>query len=301
MSPEFGSTCAIFPIDEETLRYLEFTGRPKERIALVEAYAKEQGLWHDETSEDPTFSDLIELDLGDVVPSIAGPRRPQDRVSITEAQVEFREALQEFAGAPDDEDRRRDRKAGRAARALDRRGRRRRVVPVERPARRHRARQRRRGRDRTTRRAPTTTRTWPSASRTATPVTLADGTDTELDHGHVVIAAITSCTNTSNPSVMLAAGLLARNAIEKGLETKPWVKTSLAPGSLVVTEYYDRAGLTEPLEQLGFHLVGYGCTTCIGNSGPLPEEVSAGGAGADLAVSRSCRATATSRGASTPT
>jgi len=270
MSPEFGSTCAIFPIDAETLRYLEFTGRPKEQIALVEAYAKEQGLWHDEHSEDPTFSDLIELDLGDVVPSLAGPRRPQDRVSLTEAQVEFREAVQEFLPEAEGS----DRKPG---------------VPPAQPS-----------QDSSAESFPSSD---PPASMTpgdgdgardpggeparehdhsnvdtkisaAVPLTMADGTETELDHGHVVIAAITSCTNTSNPHVMLAAGLLAKKAVEKGLERKPWVKTSLAPGSLVVTDYYERAGLTEWLEALGFHLVGYGCTTCIGNSGPLPEEIS---------------------------
>jgi aconitate hydratase len=279
MSPEFGSTCAIFPIDAETLRYLEFTGRSKEHRDLVEAYAKEQGLWHDESSEDPTYSDTIELDLGDVVPSIAGPRRPQDRVSLTEAQIEFREALQEFAGTPDQD----NEKAG---------------VPP------HRDRQE----DADTESFPSSDAPAYSAPgnggaagynheprthdhsnvaervRTQTAVTLADGTDTELDHGHVVIAAITSCTNTSNPSVMLGAGLLAKKAVEAGLESKPWVKTSLAPGSLVVTEYYEKAGLTQYLDQLGFNLVGYGCTTCIGNSGPLPEEISDAVNENDLAV-----------------
>jgi len=272
MSPEFGSTCAIFPVDAETLRYLEFTGRSQEQRDLVEAYAKEQGLWHDESSEDPTYSDLIELDLSEVVPSIAGPRRPQDRVSLTESQVEFREALEEFTGKPDTDNE--GDKAG---------------VPPHRsagedadaesfpssdppsgtaPGNGHSA-----GYDQSTREHDHST--VAERVRTVTPVTLADGTETELDHGHVVIAAITSCTNTSNPSVMLAAGLLARNALEKGLQSKPWVKTSLAPGSLVVTEYYEKAGLTEHLDALGFNLVGYGCTTCIGNSGPLPDEISA--------------------------
>src|SRR3712207_704566 len=278
MSPEFGSTCAIFPVDAETLRYLEFTGRPKEKIALVEAYAKEQGLWHDEHAEDPTFSDLIELDLGDVVPSIAGPRRPQDRVPLSEAQLEFRERLPEFL--PEDTDE--DRKPG---------------VPPERSAQEDADAESFPSSDPPAATAPgngdaahsydQTPQTHDHGNiaervRTTVPVTLADGTQTELDHGHVVIAAITSCTNTSNPSVMLAAGLLARNAVEKGLETKPWVKTSLAPGSLVVTEYYERAGLTESLEALGFHTVGYGCTTCIGNSGPLPEPISEGIAAGDL-------------------
>jgi len=214
MSPEFGSTCAIFPIDAETLRYLRFTSRPPEQIELVEAYAREQGLWHDEHSEPPVYSDTLALDLGDVEPSIAGPRRPQDRVPLSAARERFHEALATF---------------------------------VE-----------------------------PSAAS----VVVAD----ELDHGDVVIAAITSCTNTSNPSVMVAAGLLAKAAVARGLTSRPWVKTSLAPGSRVVTSYLDRAGLTEPLEALGFHLVGYGCTTCIGNSGPLPEEVSRAVSERDLAV-----------------
>ena len=228
MSPEFGSTCAIFPIDAETLRYLEFTGRPAEQVALVEAYAKEQGLWHDEHTEDPTFSSTVVLDLGTVEPSLAGPRRPQDRVPLRLSQEMFREELGGY------------------------------VAPEG--------------------------RTATTAVRTAVPVTLADGTRTELAHGHVVIAAITSCTNTSNPSVMLAAGLLARNARERGLTTRPWVKTSLAPGSKVVTDYLLRADLQDDLDALGFNLVGYGCTTCIGNSGPLPEEVSAAVNEHDLTV-----------------
>jgi aconitate hydratase len=207
MSPEFGSTVSIFPIDRETLRYLEFTGRPTEQIELVEAYAREQGLWHDENAVEPVFTDTVELDLGDVVPSIAGPRRPQDRVLLSEAQERYHEALATYTSTP---------KASGGA-----------VAVAER-----------------------------------------------LEHGHVVIAAITSCTNTSNPAVMVGAGLLARNAVARGLEVKPWVKTSLAPGSMVVTDYLERAGLTEPLEALGYHLVGYGCTTCIGNSGPLDAEIS---------------------------
>jgi aconitate hydratase len=273
MSPEFGSTCAIFPIDAETVRYLEFTGRPKEQIDLVEAYAREQGLWHDETSEDPTYTDLIELDLSTVVPSIAGPRRPQDRVSLSDAQVEFREALQEFLPKDPSDDAPRDDKPGVPPHAdveedadvesfpasdppawtqPGNGG----AGPYDHEPRRH---------DHSS---------IAERVRQTVPVTMADGTETQLDHGHVVIAAITSCTNTSNPSVMLAAGLLARKAVEKGLESKPWVKTSLAPGSLVVTEYYERAQLREALEALGFHTVGYGCTTCIGNSGPLPDEIS---------------------------
>ena len=262
MSPEFGSTCAIFPIDAETLRYLEFSGRPKELIELVEVYAKEQGLWHDESSEEPTFSDTLELDLAGVVPSIAGPKRPQDRVSLTDSKAAFRAALDGYL--PDDsaEDE-----------ALEE------SFPASDPVSSHR---------------PNGVGHEPvhpggsaqvaERKRTVVPVTLADGTETELDHGHVVIAAITSCTNTSNPSVMVGAGILARNAVQRGLKARPWVKTSLAPGSKVVTEYLDRAGLTEYLEELGFNLVGYGCTTCIGNSGPLPEEISEVVGDADLAV-----------------
>jgi aconitate hydratase A / 2-methylisocitrate dehydratase len=262
MSPEFGSTCAIFPIDAETLRYLEFSGRPRELIALVEAYAKEQGLWHDESSAQPTFSDQLELDLASVVPSIAGPKRPQDRVSLTESKPAFRMALEGYLPDEDAEDE---------------------AVAESFPA-----------------SDPVSTHVLDGVGhepeggtggaqvaerlRSNVSLTLADGTETELDHGHVVIAAITSCTNTSNPSVMLGAGILARNAVQKGLTVKPWVKTSLAPGSKVVTEYLDRAGLTEYLEALGFHLVGYGCTTCIGNSGPLPEEISDVVGAEDLAV-----------------
>jgi aconitate hydratase len=225
MSPEYGSTCAIFPIDDETLRYLELTGRPAERIALVEAYAKEQGLWHD-PSREPEYSERLSLDLSTVVPSLAGPARPQDRVRLDEARESFRVALPKILD-----------KDGDAAQLAN-----------------------------------------------PTPVTLDDATSFDLDHGHVVIAAITSCTNTSNPSVMLAAGLLARHAVERGLEAKPWVKTTLAPGSKVVMDYYERAGLTPYLEKLGFDLVGFGCTTCIGNSGPLLQPISDAVAAGDLAV-----------------
>jgi aconitate hydratase len=262
MSPEFGSTCAIFPIDEETLRYLEFSGRPGDLIELVEAYAREQGLWHDAGSEEPTFSDKLELDLGTVVPSIAGPKRPQDRVSLTESKPAFRLALEGYLPDEDSEDE---------------------AVAESFPA-----------SDPVSTHVPNGHGHEPAGGTGGaqvahrlvmrTPITLADGRETELDHGHVVIAAITSCTNTSNPSVMLGAGLLARNAVQKGLTVKPWVKTSLAPGSKVVTEYLDRAGLTEYLDELGFNLVGYGCTTCIGNSGPLPAEISAAVHDADLAV-----------------
>jgi len=262
MSPEFGSTCAIFPIDSETLRYLEFSGRPRELIELVEAYAREQGLWHDSESEEPTFSDKLELDLATVVPSIAGPKRPQDRVSLTESKPRFRLALEGYLPEEDSEDE-----------AIEE------SFPASDPVSTH---------------VPNGVGHEPGSSvggaqvadrrATRVPVTLEDGTETDLDHGRVVIAAITSCTNTSNPSVMLGAGLLARNAVQRGLTVKPWVKTSLAPGSKVVTEYLDRAGLTEYLDELGFNLVGYGCTTCIGNSGPLPAEISAAVQDSDLAV-----------------
>jgi aconitate hydratase len=274
MSPEFGSTCAIFPIDAETLRYLELSGRPQERIELVEAYAREQGMWHDEHSEEPTFSDLIELDLGEVVPSIAGPKRPQDRVSLTDAKQAFGESLRGLVPDYDDS----DEASAESFPSSD--------PPAVEPPREA------QGAHVSAAHSPSSQANggeWApgltaSASSTAVDVTLADGTVTQLDHGHVVIAAITSCTNTSNPSVMVGAGILARNALARGLQSKPWVKTSLAPGSKVVTEYLDKAGLTESLEQLGFDLVGYGCTTCIGNSGPLPEEVSKAVGEGDLAV-----------------
>jgi aconitate hydratase len=264
MSPEFGSTCAIFPIDTETLIYLELSGRAPEQIALVEAYAKEQGLWHDEHSEEPTFSDHIELDLASVEPSLAGPKRPQDRIALSGARAAFREAIGGYVQQYDGRD---------EADAES--------FPTSDPP--------ANGNDR-----PRPDDGGPSfverdegavtVKASGVRCTLADGTEVELDHGHVVIAAITSCTNTSNPSVMIGAGILARNALAHGLRSKPWVKTSLAPGSKVVTEYLDRAGLTEPLEELGFNLVGYGCTTCIGNSGPLPQEISAAVAEHDLAV-----------------
>ncbi|HEY8304819.1 MAG TPA: aconitate hydratase [Solirubrobacteraceae bacterium] len=264
MSPEFGSTCAIFPVDEETLRYLEFSGRPKEQVALVEAYCREQGMWHDEHSDEPTFSDLIELDLGEVVPSIAGPKRPQDRIELTRSREAFREALAGYLPDSDSD----DEALGATFPASD-------PVASQDPSNGEGA------------RAPHTHGAGEGEvvgmsvegdSRVrASHAVLQDPTPGRRDglrHGDVVIAAITSCTNTSNPSVMIGAGILARNALARGLTSKPWVKTSLAPGSKVVTEYLDRAGLTESLERLGFNLVGYGCTTCIGNSGPLPEEVS---------------------------
>jgi aconitate hydratase len=279
MSPEFGSTCAIFPIDAETLRYLEFTGRPPEQIELVEAYAKAQGLWHDEHSEQPTFSETLSLDLDEVVPSIAGPKRPQDRISLSDSQGAFRRALEGYVPEENGDD---DAVAG--------------TFPASDPIASQNPHNGEGGRDAHARPHAGGAESGSGATEsgsgatvreranTEVPLTLADGTQTTLDHGHVVIAAITSCTNTSNPSVMLGAGLLARNALARGLKSKPWVKTSLAPGSKVVTEYYERSGLTEPLEALGFNLVGYGCTTCIGNSGPLPTEVAKAVADADLAV-----------------
>lgn len=220
MSPEFGSTAAIFPIDDVTLDYLRLTGRSDEQVALVEAYAKEQGLWHD-PSREAAYSEYLELDLSTVVPSIAGPKRPQDRIPLAESKESFAATISTYA--PGD--------------------------PIE-----------------------------------DVDITLADGTRTRINHGDVAIASITSCTNTSNPSVMMAAGLLARNAVKRGLASKPWVKTSLAPGSKVVTDYYEKAGLWEDLNALGFNLVGYGCATCIGNSGPLAPEVSAAVNDNDLAV-----------------
>jgi aconitate hydratase len=256
MSPEFGSTCAIFPVDRETLRYLEFTGRPTETIELVDAYAREQGMFEDEGSDDPTFSETLELDLSEVRPSIAGPKRPQDRIPLAEAKSAFLESLSEF-----DPEAAESLGSGYDEAVAE-------TFPAsDPPAEDHND---ERGKPR---RAGTTAVV---EERTAEPVsvTLDNGTETDVDHGRVVIAAITSCTNTSNPSVMLAAGVLARNAVERGLDTKPWVKTSLAPGSTVVTDYLDRSGLTEYLDTLGFNLVGYGCTTCIGNSGPLPEPIS---------------------------
>jgi aconitate hydratase len=266
MSPEFGSTCAIFPVDAETLRYLDLTGRPTETIELVDVYAREQGMFHDKSSEDPVFSDLLELDLGEVEPSIAGPKRPQDRVPLAQAKEAFLEAMEEFDPAAAEElGNGRDEAIEESFPASD---------P---PAEEH---DDERGKPR---RAVSGTATAPRTGD-AIAVTLEDGTEVELDHGRVVIAAITSCTNTSNPSVMIGAGLLARNAVERGLQRKPWVKTSLAPGSTVVTDYLEQAGLTEYLDALQFNLVGYGCTTCIGNSGPLAPEISAAVAEKDLAV-----------------
>jgi aconitate hydratase len=273
MSPEFGSTAAIFPIDEVTTEYLRLTGRSEAQVALVEAYAREQGLWHD-PSIDIVFSEYLELDLSTVVPSIAGPKRPQDRIALTDAKVAFRAALGDYV--TDDEP---GQGSGGAEGAAD-------VGSVESfpasdpPAVGAAA----SGEAVEADRPDSQPETSSSRPHKRVPVTMSDGTQTELDHGHVAIASITSCTNTSNPSVMVAAALLAKNAVERGLSVKPWVKTSLAPGSKVVMDYYAKAGLVPYLEKLGYHLVGYGCTTCIGNSGPLPEEVSAAVQENDLAV-----------------
>jgi aconitate hydratase len=272
MSPEFGSTAATFPIDDETVRYLRLTGRPAEQVELVEAYAREQGLWH-EPKQEPAFSEHIELDLASVVPSLAGPKRPQDRVPLTEAKRSFRAALADVVGAAGHT----EGDSAHGPSPVDEAGEE--SFPASDP--------------------PSTSqadeggapRPVPSAADGAdgrpsrpTSVTLEDGTACEVDHGAVVIAAITSCTNTSNPSVMVAAALLARNAVERGLSSKPWVKTTLAPGSKVVMDYYERAGLVPYLDKLGFNLVGYGCTTCIGNSGPLSEPISRAVNEQDLAV-----------------
>jgi aconitate hydratase len=268
MSPEYGSTVTIFPIDDQTLRYLEFTGRAPEQIELVRAYAHEQGLWHDPDAT-PTYSEHLELDLGTVVPSLAGPSRPQDRVPLDVAKPRFRGALCRYL-AEHPEARGADdlpfgvREASPEDASAD-------SFPASDPPS---ASEAVTGIGRPNHDAPDATEAVERPAGTAVPVRMADGTEFELDHGHVAIAAITSCTNTSNPSVMIAAALVARNAVERGLDVKPWVKTSLAPGSQVVMDYYERSGLLPYLEKLRFNLVGYGCTTCIGNSGPLAPEIS---------------------------
>ncbi|MBX5446933.1 MAG: aconitate hydratase [Acidothermus cellulolyticus] len=264
MSPEYGSTCAIFPIDDETLRYLRFTGRSPERVALVEAYAKEQGLWHDPDHE-PEFSERLELDLSTVEPSIAGPKRPQDRIPLTGAKRAFRSALRNYV-TDEPADGSLDEGLAESFPASDPV-----AVEHEHPG----------DKPRVVASAAQGSNGRPSKP---TLVTLSDGTTVELDHGAVVIAAITSCTNTSNPSVMIGAALLAKKAVERGLTPKPWVKTTLAPGSKVVMSYYEAAGLVPYLEKLGFALVGYGCTTCIGNSGPLDEPLSRAINESELAV-----------------
>jgi aconitate hydratase A / 2-methylisocitrate dehydratase len=267
MSPEYGSTIAVFPIDDETIRYLTLTGRSAAQVALVEAYAKEQDLWHDPDAE-PTYSERLELDLSTVVPSIAGPKRPQDRVSLTDARGAFRTALRDYVEHHDD---RPDTDLDHAVED---------TFPASDPVAVH------PGNGGEESHPPIESAAEGAGGRASSPtrVRLEDDTEAEIDHGAVVIAAITSCTNTSNPSVMIGAALLAKKAVDRGLVRKPWVKTTLAPGSKVVMDYYERAGLTPYLEKLGFHLVGYGCTTCIGNSGPLPEAVSAAVAEKDLAV-----------------
>ncbi|MEP7332512.1 MAG: aconitate hydratase, partial [Terracoccus sp.] len=269
MSPEFGSTCAIFPIDDVTLDYLRLTGRSTEQVALVESYAKEQGMWLNAGPDQPEarFSEYLELDLSTVVPSIAGPKRPQDRISLTDSKEQFRNDLKNYvvngkgidksavdtelmgtfpaSDSPSHDANEASQEAGR---------------PYHSAAR-------------------------VNGDRATNPATVSiDGTEVTIDHGHVAIASITSCTNTSNPSVMMAAALLAKNAVEKGLTVPPWVKTSMAPGSKVVTGYYENAGMWPYLQKLGFYLVGYGCTTCIGNSGPIIDEVSQAVNDNDLAV-----------------
>ncbi|WDS36800.1 aconitate hydratase AcnA [Pseudoxanthomonas sp.] len=248
MAPEYGATCGIFPVDQESLNYLRLSGRSEDHIALVEAYAKAQGLWHDASSPHAEYSTTLSLDMGEVKPSLAGPKRPQDRVLLSDMQKNYRDSLVPFAEARDNkrksDSRQEDRLANEGGGG-----------------------------------------TAVGARESQTESTTDSGAGWQLKDGAVVIAAITSCTNTSNPAVMLGAGLLARNAVAKGLKAAPWVKTSLGPGSLVVTDYLKKAGVMDDLEKLGFYLVGYGCTTCIGNSGPLPDDVSAAIAKGDLVVS----------------
>jgi aconitate hydratase len=260
MSPEYGSTIAVFPIDDETVRYLKLTGRDEQQVALVEAYAKEQGIWHDPDAE-PDYSERLELDLSTVEPSLAGPKRPQDRVPLARAKELFRTVLGDYV----------DKDGGIKGPADEASAE---SFPASDPPANDHSSNGDKPRELVSAAAG-------SEGRASNPVQV---DDFELDHGAVVIAAITSCTNTSNPQVMLGAALLAKNAVDKGLSRKPWVKTTLAPGSKVVMDYYERAGLTPYLEKLGFYLVGYGCTTCIGNSGPLPEAISAAVNDSDLSV-----------------
>ncbi len=257
MSPEYGATCGFFPVDEETLRYLRLTGRDEGRVRLVEAYCKENLLWHDPADGEPEYSQVVELDLSTVEPSLAGPRRPQDRVPLRRAKESFIEALSTFGVEYPDGSY--DKELSNSFPASD--------PPTGDAAREEEPR--------------------PGAAAPPPPAAVRvrlDGEEADIGHGSVVIAAITSCTNTSNPQVMVAAGLLAKKAVERGLRRRPWVKSSLAPGSKVVSQYFDAAGLTPYLEELGFHTVGYGCTTCIGNSGPLPEPVSRAIADGNLVV-----------------
>jgi aconitate hydratase len=267
MAPEYGATCGIFPVDAETLRYLEFSGRPAERVELVEAYCREQGLFHDEDSEEATYSETLELDLGEVEPSLAGPKRPQDRVALSRAAEDFRVALGDLVEV-EPEPGTHDEAVAESFPASDSPAPAEHVTGVE-PRVVHGS----GGPHDATGAAADPVGASGTGAAAGSAVAAPESQD-QLDHGAVVIAAITSCTNTSNPSVMLGAGLLAQKAVAAGLARKPWVKTSLAPGSKVVTDYLERAGLIEPLSQLGFDLVGYGCTTCIGNSGPLPEAIS---------------------------
>lgn len=263
MSPEFGSTAAMFPIDDVTLDYLRLTGRSDANVALVESYAKEQGLWHD-PSREIKFSEYLELDLSTVVPSISGPKRPQDRIELTDAKEQFRKDIHNYVAIED----------GSVDESLDE------SFPAsDAPSFTH-------ADSHTTETSRVESAANGAGGRPSSPVHIKteDGREFELDHGAVSIASITSCTNTSNPSVMLAAALLARNAVDKGLTSKPWVKTSVAPGSKVVTDYYNKSGLTPYLEKLGFYIVGYGCATCIGNSGPLDAEISEAIQANDLSV-----------------
>jgi aconitate hydratase len=263
MSPEYGATCGFFPVDDETLKYLRLTGRDEAQVSLVEGYCKENALWHD-PEQQPEYSQVVELDLSDVEPSLAGPRRPQDRVPLREAKQSFVDSLESFGVDYGNEH---DEAVAESFPASD---------PPTTTASGH-------GGPNQISRVEVDGGAAVALHMDSVPVTM-NGSEFELEHGSVVIAAITSCTNTSNPQVMIGAGLLAKNAVERGMRRKPWVKSSLAPGSKVVTEYYEQAGLTQYLDELGFQTVGYGCTTCIGNSGPLPEPISEAVTEGDLVV-----------------